>query len=87
MKVIKFGGSSLADDIQFRKVGDIVISDPERRVVVVSAPGKGVNEVRIAYVLKCEDLVRAIELLAEGIVRYQKEVMKIAPPAVDAKAK
>ncbi|MBR7136981.1 MAG: aspartate kinase, partial [Clostridia bacterium] len=44
MKVIKFGGSSLADDIQFRKVGAIVTSDPERRVVVVSAPGKGIND-------------------------------------------
>ncbi len=44
MKVIKFGGSSLADDIQFRKVGAIITSDPERRVVVVSAPGKGVND-------------------------------------------
>ena len=38
-------------------------------------PGKGINEVRIAYVLKQEDLVRAIELLAKGIARYRKEVM------------
>ena len=44
MKVIKFGGSSLADDIQFRKVGKIITSDPARRVVVVSAPGKGIND-------------------------------------------
>ena len=29
--------------------------------------------------LNCDDLERAIELLAEGIVRYQKEVMKIKP--------
>ena len=42
-------------------------------------PGKGIKEVRIAYVLNCDDLERAIELLAEGIVRYQKEVMKIKP--------
>ena len=40
-------------------------------------PGKGVNEVRIAYVLKSEDLTRAMELLAKGISRYQKEVMHI----------
>ena len=40
-------------------------------------PGKGVNEVRIAYVLKSEDLTRAMELLAKGISRYQKEVMRI----------
>ncbi len=44
MKVIKFGGSSLADAIQIRKVCDIIISDPDRRIVVVSAPGKGVND-------------------------------------------
>ena len=44
MKVIKFGGSSLADAVQIRKVCDIITSDPERRVVVVSAPGKGVND-------------------------------------------
>lgn len=44
MKVIKFGGSSLADTVQIRKVCDIITSDPERRVVVVSAPGKGVND-------------------------------------------
>ena len=44
MKVIKFGGSSLADAVQIRKVCDIIISDPERRIVVVSAPGKGVND-------------------------------------------
>ena len=40
-------------------------------------PGKGVNEVRIAYVLQSDDLERAIELLAEGIARYQREVMKV----------
>ena len=40
MKVAKFGGSSLASAEQFRKVGSIVASDPERRIIVVSAPGK-----------------------------------------------
>ncbi|MGN0827530.1 MAG: aspartate kinase [Kiritimatiellia bacterium] len=40
MKVCKFGGSSVADDIQVAKIRDIVLSDPTRRVVVVSAPGK-----------------------------------------------
>ena len=38
-------------------------------------PGKGVNEVRIAYVLKLENLQRAMELLEKGIARYRKEVM------------
>lgn len=40
LKVLKFGGSSLADARQFAKVRNIVHSDPSRRVVVVSAPGK-----------------------------------------------
>ena len=37
---VKFGGSSVADAGQFRKVRDIVLADPRRTVVVVSAPGK-----------------------------------------------
>ncbi|MGT2846637.1 aspartate kinase [Streptococcus massiliensis] len=40
MKVIKFGGSSLASANQLEKVLNIVKSDPDRRFVVVSAPGK-----------------------------------------------
>ena len=40
MKVTKFGGSSLASATQLEKVFNIVQSDPERRFVVVSAPGK-----------------------------------------------
>ena len=39
-KVVKFGGSSLASAEQFKKVGDIIRSDAERRYVVPSAPGK-----------------------------------------------
>lgn len=40
LKVVKFGGSSMADEHQFEKVRQIVLSDPARRVVVVSAAGK-----------------------------------------------
>lgn len=40
LKVCKFGGSSLADAEHFLKVRAIINSDPERKVVVVSAPGK-----------------------------------------------
>lgn len=40
MKVVKFGGSSLASGEQIEKVFQIVMSDSERKVVVVSAPGK-----------------------------------------------
>ena len=40
MKVCKVGGSSLANAAQLNKVMDIVLADPARRIVVVSAPGK-----------------------------------------------
>ena len=39
-KVVKFGGSSLANAEQFKKAGDIIRSDASRRYVVPSAPGK-----------------------------------------------
>ena len=40
IKVVKFGGSSLADAEHFRRVAAIVKADPDRRFVVASAPGK-----------------------------------------------
>ena len=40
LKIAKFGGSSMADAGQYRKVRDIILADPGRRVVVVSAAGK-----------------------------------------------
>ncbi len=40
LKVAKFGGSSMADAGQYKKIRDILLSDPTRRVVVVSAAGK-----------------------------------------------
>jgi len=40
MIVTKFGGSSLADSTQFKKVKDIILANEKRTVVVVSAPGK-----------------------------------------------
>ncbi len=40
LKIVKFGGSSLADANQFKKVAEIIKAEPERRYVVPSAPGK-----------------------------------------------
>lgn len=40
MKVAKFGGSSVANITQIKKVGAIIQSDPKRKFIVVSAPGK-----------------------------------------------
>ena len=44
LKVAKFGGSSMADAGQYRKVRDIILADPSRRVVIVSAAGKSADE-------------------------------------------
>ena len=42
MKVAKFGGSSVSNAKQIKKVLDIVNGDPERKIIIVSAPGKRV---------------------------------------------
>ena len=43
MKVAKFGGSSLADAVQLKKVKEIIEEDSARKYIVVSAPGKGIK--------------------------------------------
>jgi len=60
MKVVKFGGSSVATAEQMLKVVEIVKADAERRIVVVSAPGK-----RHADDIKVTDLLIA---LAEAVL-------------------
>lgn len=51
-KVVKFGGSSLADARQFQKVADIILSDDSRRFVVASAPGKRfVDDIKVTDML------------------------------------
>lgn len=44
IKVAKFGGSSVADAIQLAKTKEIIVADPDRKYVVVSAPGKRYND-------------------------------------------
>jgi aspartate kinase len=58
MKVVKFGGSSLASGKQVEKVFQIVMSDSERKVVVVSAPGKrfAEDEKVTDLLIECADL-------------------------------
>lgn len=60
LKVVKFGGSSLADANQFRKVAEIIKSDADRRYVVASAPGKrDSHDVKVTdMLLQCFRLVR-----------------------------
>ena len=62
-KVVKFGGSSLADANQFRKVADIIKSDDKRRYVVPSAPGK-----RFSDDIKVTDMLyKCCELAGSGV--------------------
>ena len=60
-KVVKFGGSSLANAEQFQKVGDIIRSEESRRYVVPSAPGK-----RFSTDTKVTDLLYACYDKAEA---------------------
>ena len=59
-KVVKFGGSSLASAEQFKKVGEIIRADKERKFVVPSAPGK-----RSSDDTKVTDMLYACYELAE----------------------
>lgn len=52
VKVVKFGGSSLADATQFKKVAAIINADKDRRYVVPSAPGKRFgNDIKVTDLL------------------------------------
>ncbi len=62
-KVVKFGGSSLADANQFRKVSDIIKSDEKRKYVVPSAPGK-----RFSDDIKITDMLyKCCEFAGSGV--------------------
>ena len=60
MKVVKFGGSSLASAEQFKKAGAIVREDKSRRYVIPSAPGK-----RFDTDTKVTDLLYQMDALAQ----------------------
>ena len=77
MKVVKFGGSSLANGEQFQKVINIIRDDPTRKVIVTSAPGKRfkddikVTDLLIKYAhstLKQTDCTKVIDQIWD---RYQ----------------
>ena len=57
LKVVKFGGSSLANAEQFKKVGEIIKSEKERHYAIPSAPGKRFNtDTKVTDLLyKCHD--------------------------------
>ncbi len=73
LKIVKFGGSSVANATQFSKVKGIVESDPSRRFVVVSASGrqhKDDNKItdllylchaHIKYNISCDNIFKMVE--------------------------
>ena len=67
LKVVKFGGSSLADADHFRQVASIIKADPARRFVVPSAPGKRYgDDTKVTDMLyRCYDMIRNNENIDE----------------------
>ncbi len=71
-KVVIFGGSSLASAEQFKKVGDIIRADKDRRYVVPSAPGKRYKEDT-----KVTDMLYGCYALAEKDMDFSNELSAI----------
>ncbi|MCH5259268.1 MAG: aspartate kinase [Lachnospiraceae bacterium] len=71
-KVVKFGGSSLASAEQFKKVGEIIHADQERKFVVPSAPGK-----RDPDDTKVTDMLYACYALAEEGKDFKAQLQAI----------
>lgn len=72
IKVVKFGGSSLANAEQFKKVKNIILSDESRRYVVPSAPGK-----RFDKDTKVTDMLYGCYAKAEADEDFTKELEAI----------
>lgn len=70
MRVVKFGGTSLSTGEQFERVSQIMQANPERQVVVTSAPGK-----RFKQDIKVTDLLiqaaKNCDVLPDIVARYQ----------------
>lgn len=77
-KVVKFGGSSLASAEQFKKVGNIIHADEERKFVIPSAPGKrDADDTKVTDMLyECYDRAEAGKAFKEQLqaikARYQE---------------
>ena len=83
MKVVKFGGSSVANAEQISKIIDIVVADAARKIVVVSAPGKRhgddikVTDLLIALantVLEGADHEAALQVVVDRYAEIQREL-------------
>ena len=83
IKVVKFGGSSLADAAQFKKVGQIIREDKSRRYVIPSAPGKRFSDdVKVTDMLyQCYGAAvrekKFTELLKKIELRYQEIIEEL----------
>ena len=93
MKVCKFGGTSVASAEQIKKVASIVKSDPTRKIIVVSAPGKRFSEdekvtdllIRLAIAannkedieVELEEVVDRYRLIAQGLDLDEKIISVI----------
>lgn len=74
LKVTKFGGSSVSQASQFRKVKEIVEADPDRRYVVVSAPGKRCsNDSKITDLLYLLDAHRQYHVDASNVYKLIRD--------------
>ncbi len=74
LKVTKFGGSSVSQASQFEKVKNIVQSDPDRRFVVVSAPGKRYSsDAKITDLLYLLDAHRQYHVDASNVYKLIRE--------------
>ncbi len=78
--VCKFGGTSLADANRLRKVVQIIRSDPRRRYVVPSAPGKrDSDDIKITDLLYlCHELAREKLHFAEPFERLAARYLELA---------
>lgn len=77
--VSKFGGSSLADAEQFKKVRDIIVSDPRRRFVIPSAPGKRFKgDTKVTDMLyECYDMLSRGESIDEAFSGIEERYRSI----------
>ena len=78
MIVAKFGGSSLADAAQLKKMKEIILANPERRFVVPSAPGK-----RFSDDIKVTDMLYSFHQAIEFGKEYEELFQKLAKRYID----
>lgn len=74
IKVLKFGGSSLADAKQFHKVREIIEADEKRKFVVVSAPGKRYkDDIKVTdLLLNCFEKAKAKQSIEEDFSKIEQ---------------